>query len=131
MLASVALPTTSLLAVEVFVTSMIGPASGEIGACPPSCAAGSVSTQGTTAVSSPVLAPPIPAYARRARFGYTNDCAWSVTPTDITQTSSSGTWSFQSLPYLDWYKIYITKGTSLNCSTDLVVNMTVDVATTL
>jgi hypothetical protein len=54
-----------------------------------------------------------------------------VTPTDITQTSSSGTWTFQSLPCVNWYKIYITKGTSTNCSTNLLVNMTVDAATTL
>lgn len=113
------------------MTSMIGPASGEIGACPPSCATDSVSSSGSIAVSRAVPPPVIPAEARKARFGYTNDCAWAVTPTNITQTSSSGTWTFQSLPCTNWYRISITKGTSINCSTNLLVNMTVDAATTL
>lgn len=129
-LALLALPAASIYADDIFVTSMIG-ASDEIGACPPSCATGSVSSQGSTAVSHAVPTPVIPVGARKARFGYSNDCAWAVTPTDITQTSSSGTWTLRSLPCANWYKIYITKGTGINCSTNLLVNMTVDPATTL
>jgi len=131
MLALLAVPAALLRAEVVFVTSMIGPAEGEIGACPPSCATGSVSAQGSTAVSHALPTPVIPFTSRKARFGYSNDCAWAVTPTDITQTSSSGRWTFQSLPCVNWYRISITKGTTNNCSTNLVVNMTVDPATTL
>ena len=130
-LAALAFGATSLRAEEVFVASMIGPESGEIGACPPSCTTGSVSSQGSSAVSTAVPPPVIPANARKARFGYADGCTWAVTPTNITQTSSSGTWTFQSLPCVTWYKIYITKGTSINCSTNLLVNMTVDPITTL
>ena len=73
-----AFPATSLRAGDVFVTSMIGPASCEIGACPPSCTTGSVSPAGSTAVSTAFPTPVIPAGARNARFGCTNDCAWAV-----------------------------------------------------
>lgn len=131
MLFLLAAPAALLPAEVVFVTSMIGPAEGEIGACPPSCATGSVSAHGSTAVSQAVPTPVIPCTSRKARFGYSNDCVWAVTPTDITQTSSSGTWTFQSLPCVNLYRISITKGTTLNCSTNLVVTMTVDPATTL
>jgi hypothetical protein len=130
-LALLGCPFALLHAEEVFVTAMIGPTNGEIGACPPSCTTGSVSSAGSSAVSTAVPTPVIPAYARRARFGYTNDCAWIVTPTNITQTSSSGTWTFQGLPCLNWYKVYVTKGTSGSCSTNLLVTLTVDPATTL
>jgi hypothetical protein len=128
--AFLALAAASLRADDVFVTSMIGPASGEIGACPPSCTTGSVGS-GSSALSSAFPEPVIPFNARRTRYGYTNDCAWAVTPMDITQTSSSGTWTFQSLRCLDLWEIFITKGMSLGCSSNLVVNMTVDAATTL
>jgi hypothetical protein len=130
-LALLALCASSLRAEEVFVTSKIGTADGEDGACPPSCTTGSVSSSGSSAVSTAVPPPVIPASARKARFGYADGCTWAVTPTDITQTSSSGTWTFQSLPCINWYRIYITKGTSINCSTNLLVTMTVDTATAL
>ncbi len=124
------LAAASIRADDLFVTSMIG-ASEEIGACPPSCATGSVSSQGSTAVSQAIPTPVIPFAARKVRYGYSNDCAWAVTPTDLTQTSSSGIWTFHSLPCVNQYRISITKATSTNCSTNLLVNMTVDAATTL
>lgn len=129
--ALLAFTATLLRAGDVFVTSMIGPENGEIGACPPSCVTGSVSSQGSMAASTAVPPPVIPAGARKVRFGYSNDCVWAVTPTDISQTSSSGTWVFQSLPCANWYRISITKSTSVNCSTNLMVTMTADAATTL
>jgi hypothetical protein len=130
-LALLAFGALSLQAEDVFVTSMIGTASGEIGACPPSCTTGSVSSSGSTAVSTAVPPPVIPAGARKARFGYTNDCAWAVTPTNITQTSSTGVWTFQSLPCTNLWRISVTKGTSVNASTNLLVNLTVDATTAL
>ncbi len=129
MLALLAFTATPLQAEVVFVTSMIGTATNDIGACPPSCTTGAVSSHGSTAIS---MAVPMPAGARKARYGYADGCAWNVTPTNITQTSSSGTtWTCQSLQPTWWYRISITKGTSMNCSSNLVVTLTVDAATTL
>jgi uncharacterized repeat protein (TIGR03803 family) len=114
---------------NVFVTAFQGTniSAADNTPCPPSCAAGLVSSTGSGSSSTASPIPVIPASDRRARFGYGAGCAWSVTPTDIALTPAFGgpRYNFTSLSRVPGvYKIYYTKGTSSSGSADMVVNMT-------
>lgn len=127
-LALFAFGAVSLHAEDVFVTSMIGTAN--VGACPPSCVSGSVSASGSSAVSTVSPVPVIPAASRKARYGISTGCGWSVTPTDIAQ----GGYTFHKCGALNsLYKVYITKGGAIgaSASASVVATITVDAATTL
>src|SRR5438132_10882119 len=128
-LVMLALGATSLRAEDAFVVSKYGTASAQNESCPPSCTTGSVSSSGSTSVSTASPVPIIPAATRRVRFGFANGCTWSVQPT--THTTPNG-FTFNQLQNVNgYYKVYITKGTSTSSSTDILVNMTVDGTTTL
>ncbi len=99
-----ALITSPLLAEDVYVTSCIGTAT--LNNCPPSCPV----NRGTSTLTTSVSSAPGPAARDRAAFAVTTTASWGVTPT-LGQTPGT-------------YRIYITKGTSGNGSTNLVVSMT-------
>jgi hypothetical protein len=96
--------TSPLLAEDAYVTSCIGTAT--LNSCPPSCPV----NRGTSTLTTSVSSAPGPATRDRAAFAVTTTASWGVTP---TLSQSSGT-----------YKVYITKGTSGNASTNLVVSLT-------
>jgi len=125
----------SLHAEDVFVTAKIGTASGATSqsACPPSCTT-NISTWGSSATSTATPVPVIPASSRKSQFGTAPDGVWAVTPTDIVQTSDTGTWTFQQCQNVNaLYKVYVTKGGAIgvSASPDVIMTVTVDPSTTL
>lgn len=95
----------SLWAEDVIVTSCIGAA---YNTCEPSCPAnlGPPANYLHTSASAAV-----PAGAPRSKtvFGVTNSATWSVTPT-LSNTQNA-------------YRVYVSKGTTYNCPTDIVVRV--------
>jgi hypothetical protein len=120
-LSALALGALPLYAEDVFVVTSLGSASANNTPCPPSCYTGTVSASGSSSYSTATPAPPVS--PRRSRFGVADGCSWSVQPDDYVPStgSSQGTAPLHS-PGV--YKIYVTKGTTGSCSTDILVNMT-------
>jgi len=131
-LSFIALAGTSVRGEDVFIVSKMGTGSTiDNMPCPPSCNSGSVSSSGSSAVSTVSPAPVIPATARKVKYGFGNGCTWSVQPTDTTVVNSAGqSYTFTSLQHVGTptaptvYKIYMTKNDSGSSTTDLIVNMT-------
>src|SRR6266705_604765 len=119
---------TSLWGEDVFVVSKMGTGSTiDNMPCPPSCNSGSVSSTGSSAVSTVSPVPVIPATARKVKYGFGNGCTWSVQTTDITVVNSvSQSYTFTSLQHIGTvsaptvYKIYMTKNDSGSSTTDLI-----------
>jgi hypothetical protein len=95
--------TSSLRAEDVIVTGCVG---STFNTCEPSCAA----NLGTTMLYSR-YSTAIPSGANRSvtMFGITTNATWSVTPT------------LGSTPGV--YRVYVTKGTTYNCPTDIIVKL--------
>ena len=106
LLAAVALFTfinNSLHAEDVIVTGCVG---SSFNTCPPSCP----DSLGTTVLlSSASEAIPAGAPRGKAMFGITNTAAWAVTPTLGTNPGA--------------YRVYVSKGSTYNCPTDIVVKL--------
>ena len=100
-LALLASATTALRAEDVYVTAYFGSA---FNTCPPSCAY----NLGATYLSSSVSIA-CPVGRLRSVYGSLSTSGWAVTP---TLTNHPGV-----------YRILVTKGTSTNCPTDLVVQI--------
>lgn len=101
-LSLLAFSITALRAEDVYVTGWVGAA---LNWCPPSCP----SNLGTSSRSLYVSAA-CPVSRDHAVYSITSTASWGVTP---TLSNSAGV-----------YKIFVTKGTSTSCPTDLLVNMT-------
>src|SRR5437763_479430 len=78
-----------LKAEDVYVTSKKGTGSTIDDNPPLSTTTGSVSSSGSSAVSTVTPVPVIPASARKVRYGFLSGCSWTVQPTDITVVNSA------------------------------------------
>jgi hypothetical protein len=106
-LALLAFGTASLQAEDVIVTSCID-GTGTLNSCPPSCAA-NLGTAITTASYSTAV--PAGIAPRKAQFGIVSTATWDVQPT-LAASGDTG------------YKVYVSKGTTGSCPTDIVVGIT-------
>jgi len=96
----------SLQAEDVIVTGTTD-GSGTLRGCPPSCLIG----LGTTTTSSTYsTATPAGISPRKTAFAMVSTATWEIEPT-VTTTGGS-------------YRVYVSKGTTASCPTDLVVNFT-------
>ncbi len=104
-LAPLALGPVSPRAEDIIVTSTLD-SSGTLTPCPPSCCdnLGTTTTSATYSTAVPAGIAP-----RKTRFGVSTNATWTVTP---NLTCTGGT-----------YKVYVTKGTTGSCPTDIHVNI--------
>jgi hypothetical protein len=117
-LALLTLGVPSVQAEDVFVTTYKGTVTTTDATPAPYCTyTGSVSASGTSTSSTATPAAPTP--GRRARFGFSSGCTWTVQPDD------NAGFGFSKLQSPGAYKVYVTKGTSGSSAADLLVNMTV------
>jgi hypothetical protein len=103
LLALVALGARSLVAEDAFVTGCIGSA---MNGCPPSCADKLGTSQLHTSASAAL---PQGDGRSKTMFGVTNTASWAVTPRLGT---SSGA-----------YRVYVSMGTTNECSTNIIVKI--------
>ncbi len=106
LLVLLALGAVSLRAEDVIVTATLD-SNGTLTACPPSCCAslGTTTTSATYSTATPAGVAP-----RKSRFGTTSTATWEVEPT-LLQTGIG-------------YKVYVSKGTTGTCPTDILVDVT-------
>jgi hypothetical protein len=104
-LALLALDTVSLQAEDVIVTSTLDWI-GTANSCPPSCCdnLGTTTTSSTYSTATPAGIAP-----RKTRFGVSSLATWAVTPTLACSASA--------------YKVYVSKGTTGSCPTDILVRI--------
>src|ERR1035437_1442183 len=105
-LALLAFGAASLHAEDVIVTSCTD-GSGTLRSCPPSCLIGLGSTTTTSPYST---ATPAGVAPRKAAFAIVSTASWEIEPT-LSQTGIG-------------YKVYVSKGTTGSCPSDLIVNFT-------
>jgi len=96
---------SSLRAEDVIVTGCVG---AEFNTCEPSCPA-NLGPPGNYLHSSASAAVPAGAPRSKTVFGITNTATWSVTPT-LGSTPAG-------------YRVYVSKGTTNSCPTDIVVKI--------
>jgi hypothetical protein len=104
-LALLAFGAASLRAEEVIVTSTLD-SSGTTNSCPPSCCEnlGTTTTSATYSSATPAGIAP-----RKTRFGISSLATWAVTPT-LACTAAT-------------YKVYVSKGTTASCPSDIHVKI--------
>lgn len=122
---------SSLWAESIFITGFKGTTgnSSDFTPAPASVVdsgfAGTGASNGSASQVNPT--PIIPNNARRVHYARTPGATWLLTPTDMEVTpvtpAGTGPYTFSQLKNTGVYKIYLTKGQSLNASTNIIVEM--------